>query len=70
MECGYLWTPVRVKCSAWGLLAFAEDDPYLHAATSLVKSSVTPKPDQAHCQALAMPGPTSTIGSLLNGERV
>lgn len=37
MECGHVLTPVRVKSSAWGLLAFAEDDTYLHAATLLGK---------------------------------
>lgn len=31
LECGHVLTPVRVKCLAWGLLAFAEDDRYPHA---------------------------------------
>lgn len=31
LECGHVLTPFRVKCSVWGLLAFAEDNTHPRA---------------------------------------
>lgn len=61
LECGRVLTPVRVKCSAWGLLAFAEDDTAPHAVFTtlsllpsfLVKCLVTSKLDWEHRQFAA-----------------